>query len=306
MAVPLSSPSHMVLMTQRRRGMRLLLVILTTSSCSPTPALQARAQGTQAGREVDLSRFFEGIDPDDAAFVLLNGETGDVIRHNPKRAQQRFIPASTYKIPNSLIALETGVASGPDHLIRWDSTAPRGPGFWAPVWSKDHTLGSAIDNSVYWYYQTLARDVGTERMQRYLRQFDYGNRSTGGGIDRFWLHGDLRISPDEQVRFLRRMYDGDLGVSERSTAIVKDIILLEETPEYRLSGKTGTADVTPTRELAWLVGYVEREGAPWFFALNMEGERVWEQWGSRAARLSLVRSLLRELAVIPPEPSAQR
>ena len=291
----------MVLMMLLRSGAGLFLLGLMVASCTPQPDLQASARGAPMEREVDLSRFFESIDPNDAAFVLLNGETGVVIRHNPARAQQRFIPASTYKIPNSLIALEAGVVSGPDHLIRWDSTASRDSGFWAPVWSQDHTLRSAIRNSVYWYYQALAREIGAERMQRYLRQFGYGNQSIGGGIDRFWLDGDLRISSDEQVRFLRRMYNGDLGVSERSTAIVKNIILLEDTPEYRLSGKTGTADVTPTRELAWLVGYVEREGTPWFFALNIEGEQVWEQWGSPTARLALVRSLLRELGVIPPE-----
>lgn len=211
----------------------------------------------------------------------------------------RFIPASTYKIANSLIALETGVATGPDHVIPWDSTAPRDPGFWASVWSQDHTLRSAMRNSVYWYYQVLARQIGAERMQTYLDRFSYGNRNMGGGLDRFWLHGELRISPDEQVRFLARMYQGGLGLSERSTEVVKDLLVLEETPAYRISGKTGTADVTPTRELAWLVGYVEHRGDVWFYALNLEGEQVWERWGSSTARLALVRDLLQDLGVLP-------
>jgi beta-lactamase class D len=158
---------------------------------------------------------------------------------------------------------------------------------------------------VYWYYQALARQIGAERMQRYLDRFGYGNRNMGGGLDRFWLHGELRISPDEQVRFLARMYRGELGLSERSTQVVKDLLVLEETPAYRLSGKTGTADVTPTRELAWLVGYVEHGGEVWFYALNMEGEQVWEQWGSSTARLALVRDLLQDLGV-PPFSAATR
>ena len=161
-------------------------------------------------------------------------------------------------------------------------------------------------NSVYWYYQELARAIGAERMQRYLRRFNYGNQSMGGGVDRFWLHGDLRISPDEQVQFLRRMYRGELGLTDRSTQIVKDILVLEDTPEYRLSGKTGTADVTPTRELAWLVGYVERDDNTWLYVLNMEGEQVWEQWGPHSARIALLHSLLRETNVIPTSPRVQQ
>lgn len=248
---------------------------------------------------VNLAGFFPGINPNDATFVVYHPLSGQVIRHNTVRAEQRFIPASTYKIPNSLIALETGVAKGAEHVISWDSAVKPTKGFWSNEWSKDHTLRSAIRFSVYWYYQALARDVGAERMQEYLNQFDYGNRSMDGGLDRFWLYGDLRISPNEQVRFLERMYNGKLGLSARSTRIVKEILLLEERADYRLSGKTGTADVTPTRELAWLVGFVEREKEVWFYALNLEGEQVWEQWGSSSKRLALVRSLLQELEVLP-------
>lgn len=288
----------------RRRMRRLATAQLIVAGLTMTACAQAPQGGSAppAAREVDLSHFFEGIDPADATFVLLDARTGETTRYNPARARQRFIPASTYKIPHTLIALETGVASGPDFTLAWDSLAPRGPGFWATSWSRDHSLRSALRNSVYWYYQELARRIGPERMQQYLDRFDYGNRNMGGGADRFWLHGDLRISPDEQVEFLRRLYLGELGLAERSTAILKDLIVLEENAEYRLSGKTGTADVTPTRELAWLVGYVERDDRVWVFALNMEGEQVWEQWGPPAPRLDLVRRILQHLAVLPTTP----
>lgn len=250
-------------------------------------------------REIDLGVFFATVEPGDATFVVLNGKTGEMIQFNPDRAAERFLPASTFKIPNTLIALETGVASGPDHLIEFDPSL-RGDGFWIDVWSQDHTLRSAIRNSVVWYYQALAREIGEERMLRYLKQFEYGNCSIEGGVDRFWLgSGGLRISPDEQVRFLQRMYEGRLGVSDRSTEILKEILVLEENPQYRLSGKTGTADVTSTRELAWLVGYVERDGNIWYYALNVEGEQVWETWGPPVERLNLLRRLLRQLEIIP-------
>lgn len=136
-------------------------------------------------------------------------------------------------------------------------------------------------------------------MAEYLERFGYGNQSMAGGLDRFWLEGGLRVSPDEQVRFIQRMYEGELEVSERSIEILKSIMVLERGPDYTLSGKTGTADVTPTRELAWLVGYVERGGDVWYFALNMEGEEVWERWGSPTARRALVSEILAELGVLP-------
>lgn len=263
------------------------------------PFLPGAGANAQELRELDLGHHWSQGTDVAATLVLLNATTGEIGSYNPDRARRRFIPASTFKIPHTLIALETGVATGPDHLIHWDSTTPSDGGFWAASWSQDHTLRSAVQSSVYWYFQDIAASVGEQRMQRYLDQFDYGNRSTGGGVDQFWLHGQLRISPLEQVFFLQRMYAGHLGVSDRATRILKDILVLEEGHGYRLSGKTGTADVTPSRELAWLVGYVEREEQLWFFALNMEGEDVWERWGSAKARLDLLKSILEEQRILP-------
>lgn len=280
------------------KALVVLFLAQTLTACSLFKKVE-EPQISFLEKEVNLADFFHGIDPADATFVVYHPASRRYIRHNPARAQQQFIPASTFKIPNSLIALETGVAAGPEHVIRWDSSVKPAEGFWSSEWSRDHTLHSALRLSVYWYYQALAREIGEERMQSYLDQIDYGNRDLGGGIDRFWLNGNLRISSNEQVRFLERMYNGKLGLSTRTTEIVKEMLVLEQGADYRLSGKTGTADVTPTRELAWLVGFVERGEEVWFYALNMEGEQVWEQWGHPAKRLTLVRSLLQELEVIP-------
>ncbi len=252
-------------------------------------------------REVDLGHLLEGVDPGDATFVLFDPIAGTITRHNPERARTRFLPASTYKIPHTLIALETGVASGADFELPFDESLRPERGFWADAWSRDHTLRSALQSSAYWYFQEIARRVGPERMQRYLDQFDYGNRSMGGGLDQFWLHGGLRISADEQVRFLERFLAGELGVSERSTRILREILVLEQQDGVRISGKTGTVDVTPTRELLWVVGFVERGERTVYFALKVEGEQAWERWGDPEARLGLVKSLLRELDVLPEE-----
>jgi beta-lactamase class D len=259
---------------------------------------EGRALAAPRDRVADLRRFFAGGAPVDATFVLRNGRTGEVIRHHPARAAERLLPASTFKIPHTLIALETGVVSGAEFVIPFDASRKR-DGFWSPDWSRDQTLRSAFQGSVYWYYQETARRIGEKRMAEYLKRFGYGNESLAGGVDAFWLEGGLRISADEQVRFLQRMNEGRLGVSGRNLEILRSIMVLERGPGYTLRGKTGTVDVTPTRELAWLVGFVERADETWYFALNLEGEEVWERWGPGAARRQLVSALLRELGALP-------
>ncbi len=272
------------------RPLRLVAFVVFAAGCGSAPSEPAAAPET-----VDLAPYFEGMD---GTFVTLDLETGRRRVYNPDRAATRFIPASTFKIPNTLIALETGIASGPEFAIAWDSTVAPPQSWWPRAWRQDQTLRTAFRNSVFWAYQSLARRTGEATMQDFVDRFDYGNRDLGGGIDQFWLNGDLRISSDEQIDFLGRLVDGDLGVSARSTQIVRDLMLLEETPSYRLYGKTGTAELTPTRELGWLVGFVETEADTTLYALNMEGERVWEDWPPQT-RADLVRQLLVALDVIP-------
>jgi beta-lactamase class D len=143
------------------------------------------------------------------------------------------------------------------------------PRYDVPSWNQDHTMKTAIQNSVVWYYQELARRVGKEKMQHYVDAANYGNKDIAGQIDPFWLEGELRISADEQVEFLKRLHQGDLPFSARSMNIVKTILELERTASYQLSGKTGSVQrITP--HVAWFVGYLETKGNVYFFATNFE------------------------------------
>jgi beta-lactamase class D len=270
-------------------------ILLGCSTAAPSDYARTTAPARRAvsADEPDLGRFFQGVE---GTFVFVDPQTGRTVHHNPARARTRFLPASTYKIPNTLIALETGVASGPDFPLAWDSTVAPHQAWWPAVWTQDHTLRTALPNSVVWYYQELARRIGAARMQGYVDQFEYGNRDISGGIDRFWLTGGLRISTEEQVAFLRRFYFGALGVSERTTRITKDLLVLEETPTYRLSGKTGWAGLgdPSAPQIGWLVGYVERDGQVHFFATNIDIETAEDA----AARLSITKAILRDLGLL--------
>jgi beta-lactamase class D len=234
------------------------------------------------------------------AFVLYDLKNNRYVRHNESRCRQRFTPASTFKIPNSLIGLEAGVVRDADFVIRWDRQ--RYPNEGRPAiapfihWWQDHTLRSAMKYSAVWYYIEIAQQVGAPRIEKYVTQFRYGNGDTSGGIDQFWRNSSLQISADEQVDFLRRFYTGQLSVSSRSTAIVKDIIRLEQTASYKFSGKTGAAPLAKGGTLAWFVGYLEREGNVYFFALNMDGANY---EAIREERIDLTKRILTELGYLP-------
>ena len=232
---------------------------------SPTPAKAEVAKAE--GAADDLSAYFKGRP---GTFVLLDLKTGRHLRHDAGRAAQRFPPFSTFKIPNSLIGLETGVIRDADFLIKWDALKyPADPNF--PQWFRDQTLRTAFQRSAVWYYRELAERVGEARMKEFVDKLDYGNGDVSGGLTRFWLNSSLRISADEQVAFLRRLYLGELPVSQRSLDIVKQIMVHEETPAYRLSGKTGGGPLSEGRFLGWFVGYLEAGGATHVFAIQLEG-----------------------------------
>ncbi len=229
-----------------------------------------------------LGKYFQGFT---GAFVLYDLSGNRIVRYNPERCAAGFLPASTFKIMNSLIGLETGVIPDEAYVMKWDGTK-----YDIPAWNQDHTLKTAIQNSVVWYYQELARRVGKERMQRYVDLAGYGNQDISGQIDTFWLEGGLRISAEEQIGFLKRLYENDLPFSQRSMNIVKDILVLEKTESYRLSGKTGSVQRVPPR-MGWFVGYLEAGDKVYVFATN-----VADSDGVKAQEIT--RSILRGLGLL--------
>lgn len=245
--------------------------------------------------QADIGARFEEAQVE-GTFVLLDGQSGEYRRYNEARAARRFLPASTYKIPNTLIALESGVAADKDFTIAWDSERVPRQAWWPAAWAQDNTLTTALQNSTVWYYQELARRIGAQRMQEYIDRFNYGNRNITGDIDSFWLRGQLKISADEQVHFLRDFYTQRLGISPGTTQTVKDILVLEETSQYRLSGKTGWAGMGEKDQLqtGWLVGYLEREGEVFFFALNIDIQRNEDA----AARMKITQDVLRDFGLL--------
>jgi beta-lactamase class D len=240
--------------------------------------------------DVDIGPLFAERDVE-GAFCLYDPEDDRTITYNPDRCGERFLPASTFKVVNALVALETGVVAGPDEAIAWDGV-DRG----YASWNRDHTLATAMEHSVVWYYQEVARRIGRERMQHYVDLIGYGNQDISGAIDSFWLDGGLRISALEQIELLQRLYEGELPFSERSMDIVREMIVLEEGEGYRLSGKTGWTSRVESH-IGWFVGYLEVGDRVYFFATNVEREESSESlgWISR----EITEQVLREMGLLP-------
>lgn len=262
------------------------LVLLVTLMCG----LNCQKSPTYETRD-DFKKYYDGYHVT-GSFVLLDLNKNNYLLCNREQFHQSFIPASTFKICNSLIGLETGVISDADFVIPWDSVA-------RPVtaWNRDHNLRSAFQNSAVPYYQEVARRVGGESMKQWLDKSHYGNADTSGGIDRFWLDGGLRITPAQQVDFLKRLYLGELPFSKRSMDIVKDIMIARDTLGVLLRAKTGWSE-QDAKQIGWYVGYLERKGNVYFFSNCIQSsESPFPDFAG--ARIVITYKILADLALVP-------
>jgi len=203
------------------------------------------------------------------------------------RVDQRFLPASTFKIVNSLIILETGVVSDPDgDVLAWDRVE-RSRG-----WDGDQTLRTAFRRSAVWAFQHWAREVGHEAMVEAVARLGYGNADIGGPgeVDRFWLEGPLEISAREQVDFLARLHARALPMDASVQDAVIDIMHHRSGEGWTLYAKTGWA-IRDEPSHGWYVGWLETETDTWLFAVNVDLD--WET-GEGALRERLARGALVE------------
>jgi beta-lactamase class D len=207
------------------------------------------------GSEPDFGKF-DGT----AVIVDLNTSVKTIYGTH---ADERVNPCSTFKILNSIIALDSGAVRDENETIAWDGVVRE-----YPFWNHDHTMRSAIAVSTVWYYQELARRIGETKMAETVRKAQYGNRDTANTLTTFWLGGgSLKISPNEQVDFLSKMVRNQLPFSLHTQSVVKDIIRLEKRDGMTLWGKTGSCG-----GIGWFVGFIERDDTVKVFAFQIRGE----------------------------------
>ena len=236
---------------------------------------EPQAQPDTDARLKSIFGAYEGC----AVIKEIGGKT--VLHFNEKRCQTPLSPCSTFKIFNAMAGLESGAVTGADMVLKWDGSKQS-----FKSWEHDHTLASAIKDSVVWYFREVARRVGGEKMQKYLDENSYGNRDMSGGLEKFWIQSSLRISADQQIDFLERMYAGKLEFSPQVVDAVKRLIIQKEIGDTVFSGKTGSG--RGDKSLGWFVGYVRNKDKQYVFALNISGEGAWGPEARKIAEQILV------------------
>ena len=196
-------------------------------------------------------------------FVLWEPDSFRLESSDTVRMERGFLPASTFKIFNSLVALQTGAVADEHTIIPWDSVERR------PEWNVDMDMATAIERSCVQWYQEVARRAGAERMQHWLDSVHYGNATMGDSIHLFWLSGGLRITPHQQVYFMQQLNEERLPFDVKHQRTVKRILPSDSTATWRIRGKTGWAIREP-EEYGWYVGWVERGGRTAYFAINID------------------------------------
>lgn len=229
----------------------------------------------------NLQSYFTGFN---GTFVMYDTKQNKYSIYNKEKSIKRVSPNSTFKVPHSLIGLETGILKDQNTTFRWDGTV-----YPFESWNQDQTMTMAVQNSTIWYFQQLAEKIGNKREQAYLNAITYGNRNISGGLTNFWLQSSLKISPLEQVEFLKRFYNYQLPSSKHNIDIVKQILIMEQKNGATLSGKTGTgwenAVINGIPINGWFIGYVEKDGNTYIFATNIEAAN--NATGGKAKEITL-------------------
>jgi beta-lactamase class D len=209
-------------------------------------------------KKLDVDEFFADHE---GTFILRDIKKDRTFIYNNERANQRFAPQSTFKVPNALIGLQVGAVEDEYDIKYWDGVERE-----IEIWNQDHTLGSGLRYSVVWYYQAMARDIGENRMEEWVQKISYGNQDISGGIDQFWLSSSLKISPIEQADFMEVLYKENLPFDKDVMKTVKRMMIQTEEDDYTLYGKTGQGS-----GIGWYVGFIETKNGVYSFATNISG-----------------------------------
>ncbi|MDQ8181784.1 penicillin-binding transpeptidase domain-containing protein [Pelagicoccus sp. SDUM812005] len=207
---------------------------------------------------------------------------------HPDIADERFIPASTFKILSTQVALQTGVVPHADTRLKWDGIE-RG----RRETNRDLDFRDAFRISSVPHYQAIVKEIGAERMQAALDSIPYGNQDISGGITQFWLTGALRISPREQIEFLRKLYQNELPFSSHAMESVKSMMRSPSEGDTTYHAKTGWAVLPENRNIGWWGGWAEKEGRILFFATVLDSSSPGEDFGS--ARIELTKAALQKI-----------
>jgi len=230
----------------------------------------------------------------DGCFALYENATGQFTIYNLARYRDSaYLPASTFKIVNSLIGLQTGKIVNDSMVIKWD-------GIKRPIdsWNKDLTMYEAFRVSAVPYFQEVARRIGKDTMQFWLDSLSYGTKKITTRIDTFWLDNSLKIRPDEELGLVKRLYFNQLPFFKSNQEIVKRAMLFEDNSNYKLCYKTGWGswNETTKKHIGWITGWIEENRHPYFFVLNIESPD--RDFDMPAIRMKMLKEILGQFGLM--------
>ena len=265
--------------------MKILTLFLTLAFFGLTSYIQK--QSTEIRN--DFKSYYDEFKVD-GSFVLYDQNNDKFTFYNQAQFKEQYSPASTFKICNSLIGLETGVIKDENFVIPWDSVVRENT-----KWNQDHDLKLAFKNSTVWYYRELARRVGGEKIKLWLDKAKYGNADTSGGIDLFWLKGGHRVTPEQQIDFLIRLHDYKLPFSKHTVDIVKNIMITKDTLNYVVRAKTGWVD-DEKKIVGWYIGYIEKNNNVYYFSNCIQSTDI-NNKDIAKARIEIIYKILTDLKI---------
>ncbi len=275
-----------------------LFLLLLLTSCTQPQAPQTtipinipptpKKQTNESFQKIIESAELNGV------ILIYNPQTQIYTSNDFERSEKGFPPASTFKIPNSIIALETGVVENVNTLFKWDGQKRA-----FKMWEQDLIFENVFKKSCLPCYQEIARNIGVDSMTAYLKKLNYSPnvKVDSASLDLFWINGKSTISAFEQIDFLSRFYHSKLPISERTEKIVKEIMLIDEKSNYRLSGKTGWY-VNEDENLGWFVGYVEKGDDVYFMATNVDPKDNFDMEQFPRIRLQILKQAMKHLGII--------
>ena len=269
-----------------RANIRLLLLAFISFFASCTQ--------NNVNKDNSLKKYFDENNVT-GTFALLDNGTGEFTVYNLARYRDSaYLPASTFKIINSLIGLQTGKVTNDSMIIPWDGVTRR-----IADWNKDLNMYDAFRVSSLPYYQEVARRIGRDTMQFWLDSLHYGSGKKDtlfkikGAVDSFWIDNSVKITPDENLGLVKKLYFNELPFFKLYQEKVKNAMLFENNANYKLAYKTGWGFTEQNHSLGWIVGWIEENKHPYFFVLNVESADP--NYDMMPARMKILKDILTQL-----------
>lgn len=227
--------------------------------------------------------------------VVADASSGSIL-HQEGDCETRVTPASTFKVPLAAMGFDAGILT--------DTRTPelpfkKGYADWGGApWQRANDPTSWMKYSVVWYSQHISRQLGADKLAAYGRGFNYGNadfsgdRGKNNGLERSWISSSLKISPIEQIAFVRKLITGQLPISRSAAEKTISIMESSTTPAgWRVWGKTGSAyprnadgSFNRSRGWGWYVGWTQSGERTLVFAHLAQDEKREKRTGGLRAR----------------------